>query len=197
MSSSFATPWTGACRAPLPVEFTRQVCWSGLPCPPPRDLPNPGIEILSPALAEDAFLLSHRGSPAALTGRYYFHLSSERCSNLPKVRREKTGMQTHSSWLQNVCFSYLTTGFASWWVLSPKTQLSQRAREKRFYYLQQVRTPGSFPKQCLLEQQNFSWVHAYSWRGLDRVCIFIKGLEQKRIQPRIGAKVARVHVLVD
>ena len=133
----------------------------------------------------------------ALTGRYYFHLGSERCSNLPKVRREKTGMQTHSLTPECV-FSYLTSGFAAWWALSPKIQLSQRAREKRFYYLQRVRrTPGSFPKRCLLEQQNFSWGHAYSSRGLDRVCIFVKGLEQKRIQPRIGAKVARIHVLVD
>ena len=43
----FATLWTVAYQAPLPMGFSRQEYWSGLPCPPPRDLPNPGIELLS------------------------------------------------------------------------------------------------------------------------------------------------------
>ena len=34
----FATPWTGACQAPLSMEFSRQEYWSGLPFPPPGDL---------------------------------------------------------------------------------------------------------------------------------------------------------------
>ena len=40
----FVTPWTVAHQAPLPQGFSRQEYWSGLPCLPPRDLPNPGIE---------------------------------------------------------------------------------------------------------------------------------------------------------
>ena len=40
----FATPWIVACKAPLCMGFSRQEYWSGLPCPPPGDLPNPGIE---------------------------------------------------------------------------------------------------------------------------------------------------------
>ena len=39
-----ATPWTVVCQDPLSVEFSRQEYWSGLPCPPPADLLNPGIE---------------------------------------------------------------------------------------------------------------------------------------------------------
>ena len=42
--SSFATPWTVAHQAPLSMGFSRQEYWSGLPCPPPGDLPNPGTE---------------------------------------------------------------------------------------------------------------------------------------------------------
>ena len=38
------TPWTVDCQAPLPMGFSRQEYWSGLPCPPPGDLPNPGIK---------------------------------------------------------------------------------------------------------------------------------------------------------
>jgi len=49
-----ATPWTVARQAPLSMGFSRQECWSGLPFPSPGDLPNPGIELGSPALQADA-----------------------------------------------------------------------------------------------------------------------------------------------
>ena len=62
----FVTLWAIAFQAPQSMEFSRQGYWSGLPCPPPGDLPNPGIEPespASPALQEDSLLLSHRGNP--------------------------------------------------------------------------------------------------------------------------------------
>ena len=37
-----------ACQAPLSMAFSRQEYWSVFPCPPPGDLPNPGIEPTSP-----------------------------------------------------------------------------------------------------------------------------------------------------
>ena len=43
----FATPWTVARQAPLSMGFSRREYWSGLPCPPPGDLPDPGIELRS------------------------------------------------------------------------------------------------------------------------------------------------------
>ena len=46
----FATTWTVAYQAPPSMGFSRQEYWSGLPFPPPGDLPNPGIEPRSPAL---------------------------------------------------------------------------------------------------------------------------------------------------
>ena len=46
----FATPWTVAYQAPLSMGFSRQEYWSGLPFPPPGDLPDPGIEAASPTL---------------------------------------------------------------------------------------------------------------------------------------------------
>ena len=54
----FATLWTVAPQAALSMEFSRQEYWSGLPCPPPEDLLNPGIEpasLMSPALAGGLF----------------------------------------------------------------------------------------------------------------------------------------------
>ena len=40
------TPRTVACQDPLSMGFLRQEYWSGLPFPPPGDLPDPGIECL-------------------------------------------------------------------------------------------------------------------------------------------------------
>ena len=50
----FVTPKTVAQQALLSTEFSRQEYWSRLPCPPPGDLPNPGIEPGSPALEADS-----------------------------------------------------------------------------------------------------------------------------------------------
>ena len=57
----FVTPWTVAYQAPLSMGFSRQEYWSGLPCPPPGDLPDPGIEptsLMSPSLADGFFTAS-------------------------------------------------------------------------------------------------------------------------------------------
>jgi len=50
------TPWIIACQASLSMEFSRQEYWSGLPCPPPGDLPNPWIKLGAPALQADSLL---------------------------------------------------------------------------------------------------------------------------------------------
>ena len=55
MSDPFVTPWTVAHQAPLSVGFPRQEHWSGLPFPSLGDLPDPGIEPTSPALAGGFF----------------------------------------------------------------------------------------------------------------------------------------------
>ena len=43
----FAILWTAACQAPLPMGLSRQEYWSGLPCSPPGDLLDLGIETVS------------------------------------------------------------------------------------------------------------------------------------------------------
>ena len=52
-------------QAPLSMEFLMQEYWSGLPFPPPGDLPNPEIEHTSPALQAESLPLSCQGSPFA------------------------------------------------------------------------------------------------------------------------------------
>ena len=45
------------------MGFSRQEYWSGLPCPPPGDLPNPGVEPRSPALQVDSLPSEPPGKP--------------------------------------------------------------------------------------------------------------------------------------
>ena len=56
-------PWTIAHQAPLSMEFSKQEYWSGLPLPPPGDLPDPGIEPGSPALQVDSLPSEPLGKP--------------------------------------------------------------------------------------------------------------------------------------
>ena len=51
--SDSATPWTVAHQVPLSMGFSRQY-WTGLPCPPPGNLPNPGIKLRSPTFQADS-----------------------------------------------------------------------------------------------------------------------------------------------
>ena len=55
------TLWTGGHKALLAKGFSKQQYWSGLPCPPRGDLPNPGIEPVVLALLVDSLRLSHLG----------------------------------------------------------------------------------------------------------------------------------------
>ena len=75
--SNSATPWTIAHQAPpLSMGFSKQQYWSGLPCPPPRDLLNPGI--VPPSLVFLA--LAHRF--------FFFFLTLQYCISFAKHQNE-------------------------------------------------------------------------------------------------------------
>ena len=59
----FAILWTTTRHAPLSMGFARQEYWSGLPFPSWGDLPDPGIELESPALQADSLPLNHQARP--------------------------------------------------------------------------------------------------------------------------------------
>ena len=59
----FAILWTVPHKPPLSMGFSRQEYWSGLLCPPPGELPDWGIEPVSPVLQVNPLLLSHWRSP--------------------------------------------------------------------------------------------------------------------------------------
>ena len=67
----FVTLWTVAHQAPLCMGFSKQENWSRLPCPPPGDLPYPGIKLtflVSPSLASRFFTI--RAIQGAPVGTY-------------------------------------------------------------------------------------------------------------------------------
>ena len=69
----FRTPQTAAHQAPLSMGFPRQKYWSGLPFPPPGDLPDPGIEPTSSACF------------SSIGKQILYHLSHLRRGNKPLV----------------------------------------------------------------------------------------------------------------
>ena len=90
-SDSFVTLWaTAAHEAPLSMGFSRQEYWSGLPCPSPGDLPDPGIEPASPALAGGFFTTSTTWEAHAST------YSQEKWNESRSLQRELC-MNSHSS----------------------------------------------------------------------------------------------------
>ena len=67
----FVILWTIALQAPLSMGFPRQGCWSGLPFPSARDLPNPGIDPASPALADKFFTTEPPGKLKSCITMFY------------------------------------------------------------------------------------------------------------------------------
>ena len=72
----FATLQTVALQAPLSIGFSKQEYWSGLPCPSPGDLPDPGnkpVPLMSPSLAGGFFLISTTWeAPSEVHMRFYY-----------------------------------------------------------------------------------------------------------------------------
>ena len=67
MSDSLQPLGLKLARLLCPLGFSRQECWSGLPCPPPGDLPNPGVELESPAWQADPLSTELPGKPQEIS----------------------------------------------------------------------------------------------------------------------------------
>ena len=87
----FVTLWTIDHQAPLSMAFSRQEYWSGLPFPPPGDLPSPGIQPrspASPALQADSLPLSYHGSVGKHTEKQFVYLSQQLGRNTHPERKD-------------------------------------------------------------------------------------------------------------
>ena len=118
VSNSFVTLWTVARQPPLSMGFSRHEYWSGLPCPPPGDLPNPGIEPETAALQADSLLLSHQGNlfetkHLLLVWRMDILKEVDICWTCP-VCSEKAEQWCSSDWTPSVVPSGPPYGFSIW-----------------------------------------------------------------------------------
>ena len=128
----FVALWTVAHQAPLFMGFSRQVYWSELPCPPPGDLPNPGIKPLSlksPALA-GRFLttsatweaqMSHMPAPKSITVRTL--QTGVDVQNVPGV---SWGWCRHLNQMKT-----LPTGGSQWWLVAPSRHYSSHRQYRK------------------------------------------------------------------
>ena len=70
--------WSMVYQAPLSMGFSRQAHWSGLPFHPPGDLPDPGIELASPALQADFLPVNHQGRHRpSVNKKYYMSINTK------------------------------------------------------------------------------------------------------------------------
>ena len=81
---TLVTPQTVARQAPLPMGFSRQGYWSGLPFPAPGDLPDPGIRPGSPALQADSLPTELKGKPIYI--HIYIHMCRNNIMFMKKIR---------------------------------------------------------------------------------------------------------------
>ena len=116
--SDSATLWTLARQAPLSMEFSRQEYWSGLPCPPPGDLPNPGIKPRSLSLQVDFLPSESQGIHkfgASLVVQMVKDLPAMQVTWVQSLGWEdplEEGMATHSS-----IFAWrIPKNRGAWWV---------------------------------------------------------------------------------
>ena len=93
---TLATSWPVALQAPLSMVLSRQECWSGLPCTPPGDLPDPGIEptsLVSPALTDGFFTTASPGKPTSIwrqgSKREISVISAQYCSEHKTALKSK------------------------------------------------------------------------------------------------------------
>ena len=78
----FVTLWTVARQATLSMGLSRQEYWSGLPCPPLGDLPDPGIEPRSPALQADSLPSELQGKLTLIILKFLHILNLRLCRTL-------------------------------------------------------------------------------------------------------------------
>ena len=87
--SLFVTPWAVACQAPLSMGFPKQENWSRLPFSSPGDLPKPGIEPTTPALA-GGFLTTE--PPGCWRGSVYIRWGGVELGRQQRGKRTNVGV---------------------------------------------------------------------------------------------------------
>ena len=147
---------TVACQAPLSMRFSRQEYWSGLPCPPIEDLPDPGTEPCLLYCRRILYLLSHRGRPHPK--QTSLHLLNPNSQSFPSPLTPLANLWTStvpSSTGQRVQYSINrdTLSTAKQWFPNPGTHQNHTEGIK-------LQNTGSCsPSLCLSKAGDFASLH--------------------------------------
>ena len=112
------TPWAVAPQPPLPMEISRQEYWSGFPCSPPGDFPNPGIELRSPALQVDFLSYEPPGKPMSIPRQ---QLWSDSGGQLTSQLNLEKGVRAQPLWMRKenksaLHYQKITSIRPPWWL---------------------------------------------------------------------------------
>ena len=146
MSDSFLTPRTTVHEAPLPMGFPRHKYWSGLPYSSPGDLPNPGTEPTSPALAFPE-PLGKQSNPCQLqSGRpkAALHTALWPC-------KHSSGLQQR---MQIRLSDFIMLRGLPWWLRGKESACNTAARGDTDSIPGSGRSPGDEPKNNFTKNGN-------------------------------------------
>ena len=88
-------------QAPLSIGFSRQEYWSELPCPPPGDLPNPGVKPGSPTLQADSLPSEPPGKPKTCTVSDLYHYYG--CSRIQPIFNLRAALKSSQETTSLIC----------------------------------------------------------------------------------------------
>ena len=142
----FVTPWIVTYQAPSSMGFSRQEYWSGLPFPPPQDLPEPGINPCLLHWQVDFFIFNHC---ATWEAHPYAHICTNKtnylwANNIPcyDTILGKTPGRRHGSLLQYSCLENPMdrgTWWATWGHRESDTTEVTCKHDTRLWYI--IETP--------------------------------------------------------
>ena len=121
-----ATLWTVARQAPLSMRFSRQEYWSGLPFSSPGDLPDPGIELRSPALLANSLHSEPPGTPTVnLLELGYMEYKTKKISSSPSCGKSEKCIFSHYAFRKpkkEHSFIHLKNIYSFWTYSVPGTE---------------------------------------------------------------------------
>ena len=121
------TPWTIAGQPPVSLGFPRQEYYSGVPFPSPGDLPDPGIEPVSPALAGKLLTIEPPEKPKKVFSETQNSYKNSDLSLKEKKKKSLSGFLVHPKWfsvfvvVQSLSHIWL---FATPWTAGRQASLS-------------------------------------------------------------------------
>ena len=126
------TPWIVVCQTPLPMGFSRQKYWNGLPFSTPWDLPHLGIEPRSPVLQAD-FLLSEPPGESTMRISYIVIVQYHNHVDIHTIRMQNIPSQQRSPVMQSILNPQIKISYKYW--LNTLNEMHGNRNQKRCIHI--------------------------------------------------------------